>query len=108
MDEIQRELQLQLTRGRITWRTLIAQVRGGAVEIAPSSPTTMKDFVMNLPYSEYQKTYLHPKLITACKQRRYDWSRVFYLFWETAMILVPRVQTVLLHMDEKDFFVMLS
>jgi hypothetical protein len=28
----------------------------------------------------------------------------FYLFWETAKVLAPGVQTVLLHMDEKWFF----
>jgi hypothetical protein len=100
--EIQRELRL--TRGQITWRTLTAQVRGSAGKIALFSPTTLKDFVTSLLKSEYQKTYLHPKLTTACKQRRYDWSRAFYLFWETAMILAPRVQTLLLHMDEKWFF----
>ena len=59
---------------------------------------------MSLPKSEYTKTYIHPKLTNDRKQRRYDWSRAFYMFWETAMVVAAEIQTVLLHMDEKWFF----
>ena len=44
--------ELQLTRGRITWRTLAAQVAEGASEVAPFCHVTVQNFVMSLPKSE--------------------------------------------------------
>jgi hypothetical protein len=76
--------QLKLTRGCVTWRTLIAQVAGSPDDVDPFKYNTVRKFVMSLPNSEYTKTYIHPKLTTACKQCRYNWSRAFYSFWETA------------------------
>jgi hypothetical protein len=95
--------QLQVTRGRITWRGLAAQVAGDAKEVAPFCHVTVQTFVMGLPNSEYSKTYIHPKLTIECKQRRFDWVRAFYMFWEAAIVLARGVQVVLIHMDEKWF-----
>jgi hypothetical protein len=63
---------LKLRRGRITWRTLTAQIAGGALEVAPFCPVTVRNFVMSLPDSEYTKTSLHPKLDAQAAQISLD------------------------------------
>ena len=93
---------LKKTAGAVSWQTLATLLAGNGPE--PVSAATIRRYFMSLPDSTYKSTRILPKLDKANKQRRLNWSMEFWVFWESA-IRFSSVQMVLVHMDEKWFYV---
>ena len=59
---------------------------------------------MSLPNSEYQRTKMLPTLQKHHVEKRKKWVIAFWIFWNSAKAVAPRVQLMLVHMDEKWFY----
>jgi len=99
---------LSKTNGCITWRQLTTQVSGGDGQVRPFSEKTLREFVMGLPDSSYTSTRIFPLLDKQSTERRYNWAKAFWIFWNTATSLRQEVQFVLVHMDEKWFYAIVT
>ena len=99
---------LSKTNGCITWRQLTTQVSGGDGQVRPFSDKTLREFVMGLPDSSYKSTRIVPLLDKQSTERRYNWAKAFWIFWNTATSLRQEVQFVLVHMDEKWFYAIVT
>ena len=99
---------LSKTNGCITYRQLTTQVSGGDGQVRPFSDKTLREFVMGLPDSSYRSTRIVPLLDKQSTERRYNWAKAFWIFWNTATSLRQEVQFVLVHMDEKWFYAIVT
>ena len=93
---------LRRTRGAISWSKLTSQINGAGVPII--SKTTLRRHIMKLPQSSYTTTQLLPKLNSSTKNKRLDWAKAFWIFWNQAKLLTNKVFVLLVHMDEKWFY----
>lgn len=94
---------LHTTSGADSWRQ-IATLVSDTENLEALSYSTIRKHIMALPDSCYKSTRILPKLDEANKQHCYWWAQQFLIFWESAKTFAPRVQVILVHMDEKWFW----
>jgi hypothetical protein len=92
---------LTQTNGSISWAALARALNGddggGATMVSAS---TIRRFITSTPNFSYKTTRLLPFLNKGTKEKRYDWSMQFWVFWEGAKAF-EGVQVLLVQMDEK-------
>jgi hypothetical protein len=96
---------LKRTNATLSWRSLANEVAGEGIKLVCAE--TIRKFCMSQAGSQYRATRILPKIDASCKQRRFDWSKAFWCFWEEAKSLNDAV-IVLVHMDEKWFFALVA
>lgn len=96
------------TKGSVAWREL-AQQASGAGGMLIANKDTFHKCVMSLPNSSCQKSCVFPHINERTKLIRHKWSnKAFWIFWEMAKLAAPKVQMLLIHMDEKWFFAIVA
>ena len=95
---------LQKTMGSITWRQLQSQLAGSPDNPPIISYQTIRRHVMGLEGSCYKINSFQPSLSEAHKQKRYQWSKAFWVFWNAAKVFKKNKKVMLTHMDEKWFY----
>jgi hypothetical protein len=92
---------LSRTNGSISWTGLERALNGEAGGAKIVSANTIRRFILATPGFSYKTTRILPSLSLGSKEKRYNWSMEFWLFWEGAKAFDQGVQVVLLQMDEK-------
>ena len=70
----------------------------------PAKKDTICKYIISTSGFCYTVTQTLPQCNTEhAKQMRYHWAVCFHLFWEGAKLVHPRVQVLLVHIDEKLF-----
>ena len=95
---------LKRTRGSITWRQLETQLQGINTNAPIISYQTIRRHIMSLEGSCYRKNRFQPSLSRAQKQKRFDWCKSFWFFWNAARNFEKRTKVLLVHNDEKWFY----
>jgi hypothetical protein len=91
---------LTLTNGSISWTGLERALNGDGGGAKIVSAATIRRFVTSTPDFSYKATRILPFLSTGTKEKRYNWTMEFWLFWESAKAF-EGVQVLLVQMDEK-------
>ena len=93
---------LKSTHGSITYRRLAAEM-GNIV-----GHVCIMNYMKQLDGFSYTTNHVYPHLDVQAKARRVEWCHAFWLFWLSAKATKSRTQLVLVHMDEKWFYAMVS
>jgi hypothetical protein len=90
------------TNGSISWSNLERSLNNGEDGAGAKlvSATTIRHFITSTPGFSYKTTRILPFLSKGYKEKRYNWSMEFWLFWEGAKAF-EGIQVLLVQMDEK-------
>lgn len=107
---------LQSCSRRVTWRELASKLNGGggggdgggiASSVPIVSHETLRAHMMSLPGLSCTINRTFPEIDAACMQRRFNWAKAFWLFWNAAKSFGGGggggggVITVLVHLEAK-------
>jgi hypothetical protein len=96
------ELQrvLARTNGCISWTGLERALNSQDIGAKLVSASTIRRYIVSTPGFHYKTTRILPFLNKGTKEKRYNWSMEFWIFWESAKAF-DGIQVVLVQMDEK-------
>ena len=91
---------LKKTCGKISYLAIASEL-GDIVSV-----NTIRKYIKSQQGFRTRKDRLLPHLDRQAKRRRVEWAQSFWVFWRSCMLVnTQRMQIVLIHMDEKWFYV---